>query len=84
MSTPSSEYRAEDSPLLQVGVRCYNAPDASADFAEFANLSNAVTVPANATIVHITGQLGLDDEGVPFKETLINSSTPRSSTLRRT
>ncbi|CAI6019642.1 unnamed protein product [Clonostachys chloroleuca] len=40
MSTPSSEYRAEGSPLLQAGVRCYNAP----------------------------GQLGLDDEGIPFKD----------------
>ncbi|UPL00028.1 hypothetical protein LCI18_010962 [Fusarium solani-melongenae] len=51
------------SQLTDLGVGCFNAPGYSTTFAKFANLSNAVTVPANATVVHITGQLGMNDEG---------------------
>ncbi|CAI6087322.1 unnamed protein product [Clonostachys chloroleuca] len=51
------------SQLTDLGVGCFNAPGYSTTFAKFANLSNAVTVPANATIIHITGQLGVNDEG---------------------
>lgn len=64
----SSEYTTNSSPLTKAGVRCFNARGASTEFAEYANLSNAVTVPANATIVHITGQIGLDENGVPIRD----------------
>ncbi|KAJ3547321.1 hypothetical protein NM208_g1574 [Fusarium decemcellulare] len=51
------------SQLTDLGVGCFNAPGYSTTFAQLANLSNAVTVPANATVVHITGQLGMNDQG---------------------
>lgn len=68
MSSTPNEYRPEGSPLTKAGVRCFNAPGASTEFAEYGNLSNAVTVPASATIVHITGQLGVDETGMPIRD----------------
>ncbi|KAF7540493.1 hypothetical protein G7054_g1353 [Neopestalotiopsis clavispora] len=51
------------SPLVKAGVKGFNAPGYSAQFAEYANLSNAIVVPTTSAVVHITGQLGANDDG---------------------
>lgn len=50
----SIEYRSEY--LNQAGVRSFNVPGAQQALAELGHLSNAITVSANASVVHITGQ----------------------------
>ncbi|KAI8265342.1 NADP-specific glutamate dehydrogenase [Colletotrichum sp. SAR11_239] len=60
----SSQYL---SPFLnQAGVRCFNVPGSQEELANQGHLSNAITVPLNAVVVHITGQVGnLDNGDIP-------------------
>ncbi|OAL20935.1 NADP-specific glutamate dehydrogenase [Fonsecaea nubica] len=57
----SVEYKSQF--LNQVGVRCFNVPGAGESLAEQGHLSNAITVPTNAAVVHITGQVGNRENG---------------------
>ncbi|CAH0004389.1 unnamed protein product [Clonostachys byssicola] len=49
--------------LNKAGVRSFNVPGAQQALAEQGHLSNAITVPASATVVHITGQVGNVESG---------------------
>lgn len=57
----SVEYKS--AYLNAAGVRSFNVPGAGAALADQGHLSNAVVVPANASIVHITGQVGARENG---------------------
>ncbi|KAM5356769.1 hypothetical protein ACJ41O_003415 [Fusarium nematophilum] len=57
----SSEYKSVY--LNQAGVRSFNVPGAQEALAQQGHLSNAVVVPANASIVHVTGQVGNFESG---------------------
>lgn len=58
----SIEYKNQGDTLLKAGVQYFNAPGLHQAFSEMGNLSNGATVPANAKIVHIAGQLGRTEE----------------------
>lgn len=56
----------DDSLLKAMGVEHYNAAGHQAELAEMGHLSNAVIVPSNLAIVHLTGQVGrVADGSVP-------------------
>ncbi|KAJ3547325.1 hypothetical protein NM208_g1571 [Fusarium decemcellulare] len=49
--------------LNQCGVRGFNVPGAQEELAKQGHLCNAIVVPANAAVVHVTGQVGASESG---------------------
>ena len=55
-----------DHPLRAHGVRSFNAEGSHQELADLGHLSNAIVIPATASIVHTTGQVGkLNDGSIP-------------------